>query len=127
MKTLGRGGFSLIELMIAIVILGSGLLLLAGGSLAVTRDLGRARLATVAAGLADAKLDELRAVAQSTVTACTAAGFASSVTPVTSAEVTLQWTVPANGAARLVRVISTFKAAAGRTVVVDTTHGIVAC
>ena len=73
-----RGGFTLVELLVAIVILTSGILAVAGGSIVTTRNLQRSKISTLASGLTTAKLDELLSYASATSPACTAGTFASS-------------------------------------------------
>lgn len=119
-------GLALVELIVAIVILAVGMMMLAGGSLFVTRDLTRSRLATRAASIAQARLDLLRTFAASTSPACSASGFASSSSPTVASGVTLTWVVPVSGASREVRVITSISIGRGRTVV-DTLVGNVAC
>ena len=121
-----RGGFSLIEVLVAITLLATGLLVLAGGSLGVTRDLVRARKSTAAAALANAKLDQLRNAAASTNPACTSSQFASSGSAVVANGVSMTWSVSTSGVLRTVQVISTYSLPRGRTAV-DTLTGLVGC
>ncbi|HEU5219420.1 MAG TPA: type II secretion system protein [Gemmatimonadales bacterium] len=116
MRVSSERGLTLIELLVAIVILGIGLMLLAGGSLVVTRDLTRSSRATVATGQAQAKLDELMVLAASTSTRCTATSFASSSSPVVSNKVTLSWDVPLSGTQRMVSVITSYQLPASGSV-----------
>ena len=108
-------GFSLVEVLVSVVILSIGTLMLAGGSLFVTRDLVRARGQTDAAALAQSKADELRALAASTASVCTATGFASSSSASTVGKLTLSWVVPTSGSQRVVRVITSYKVGRNRT------------
>jgi len=126
MKTSGERGFSLIEMMVAIVILASGVLCLAAGSLVVTRDLYRSKQSTLAAAQAQTYIDRLRNLAASTNPPCTASGFTSSGSAVSVNNVTHSWTVGGSGASRTVQVISNYKLAAGRARV-DTLVGMIAC
>ena len=119
-------GFSLVEVLVAVVILSIGTLMLAGGSLFVTRDLVVARGRTAAAAIAQSKADELRALAASTSTPCTATGFASSSSASTVGKVTLSWVVPTSGSQRVVRVITSFKAGRSRTQA-DTLYTSIPC
>ena len=109
MRISSERGLTLVELMVAIVILGIGLMLLAGGSLVVTRDLVRSNRSTLATGQAQAKLDELMVLAASTTTRCSSANFASSTAAVTLNNVTLSWVVPVSGTQRMVNIITTYK------------------
>src|SRR6185312_11345125 len=63
-------GFSLVEVLVSIVVMSTGVLLLAGGSIFITRNLAQARLNTVAGAMVQAKADELRAVAAVGAPAC---------------------------------------------------------
>ncbi|HEX9166417.1 MAG TPA: prepilin-type N-terminal cleavage/methylation domain-containing protein [Gemmatimonadales bacterium] len=113
--TSGRGGFTLIETLVAIVILGIGLLAMAATSGAVTTTLVGSRMATQATQLSNMRMEQLRATARSTQPPCTAAGFASSGAATVSQGVTITWVVPATGASRRVRVIASYPIGRGRT------------
>lgn len=126
MKWRNQAGFSLVETLVAVVILGVGMMILAGGSLYATRDLVRSRQATVAAGMAQSRLDELRVFATATTPMCGSPLFSSSVSPVEENGVRMSWIVPSTGANRTVRVIVTYDLGRGRTRT-DTLAGRVAC
>lgn len=121
-----RGGFTIIEMLIAITILAVGVLAVASSAIFTTRNLHRSRLATVASVQATSKLDELIGYASVTSPPCTSTRFASSTTPVTVAGVTLTWTVPGTGPLRTIRVFAQYRvsAAAAR---VDTITARIAC
>ena len=119
-------GFTIVELLVAIVILTIGVMAIGSGALASTRNLHRSRLATVAATQAQGKMDELLAHAAAAVPACSDADFASSVTPVTTSQVTLSWNVPATGSLRTVRVFARYRLA-GSGLRTDTLVASVAC
>ena len=127
MKFSGERGMTLVEIIVAIVILGIGLLVLAGGSVAVTQNLTTSGLASVATARAQAKLDEIRGIAASTTPWCGSANFIGSAAPVTFGKITLNWTInPSSGAERIVRVITQYALPAGRTHT-DTLRGIIGC
>jgi len=111
----GRGGFTLIETLVAIVILGIGLLAMAATSGAITTTLVGSRGATQATQLANLRMEQLRAVSRSTAIPCTAVGFASSGAAIVTQGVTVSWVVPVSGASRRVRVITTYGLGRGRT------------
>jgi len=98
-----RSGFTLIEVLMAVVILGVGVVALAGSSATVTRMIGRGRHETTAAQVASRRLEALRAAALSTTPRCTAGAFASGGPTVTD-KVTESWVVPVNGNLRTVTV-----------------------
>ena len=57
-----RDGFTLIELMVAIIILAIGILGLAGTSAVITRQMGSASRQTVAAAVAQSRVDSLSSI-----------------------------------------------------------------
>ncbi|MEO5799493.1 MAG: prepilin-type N-terminal cleavage/methylation domain-containing protein [Gemmatimonadales bacterium] len=122
----GRGGFTLVELLVAIVILTSGILAVAGGSMMTTRNLQRSKVSTFASGLTTAKLDELLSYANATSPACTAGTFASSTSAQVTNRISVTWTVPTTGTLRTVRVFATYKLSKGLAKT-DTLTGRVAC
>lgn len=113
--TSGRSGFTLIETLVAIVILGIGLLAMAATSGAITTTLVGSRGATQATQLANLRMEQLRALSRSTTIPCSAVGFASSGAPIVTQGVTVSWVVPVSGASRRVRVITTYGLGRGRT------------
>lgn len=119
-----RAGLSLIEIMVAIVILAVGILALGAGSGMVTRTLTGSRMATIASQLGQFQIDRLRAEAGTTVPRCTSANFASGG-PIVRQNVTLTWTVTGN-TIRQVRVIATYPIGGGATRT-DTLATVVAC
>ncbi len=108
MRLRSRRGFTLVELMVAIVILTIGVLSIAGGVMYTTRDLNRSRFATVAAARANAKMDELLTYAAATSPPCRSPRFTSSAAPITVDHLTMSWTVPATGSLRTVQVLVTY-------------------
>ena len=85
-------GFTLVEVLIAIVILGVGVTALVGSSALVTRMVGRGQSETRAAETANQRIETLRLLAYSTTPRCTAGGFASGG-PVTVNGVRERWIV----------------------------------
>lgn len=71
-----RAGFTIIEVMIAIVVLGVGVMALVGSSAMVTRMIGAGRTSTEAVEIANSRIEQLRRAAYSTATPCTHAQFA---------------------------------------------------
>ena len=107
-------GFTIIEVMLAVVLLTIGVMALVGSSALVTRMIGKGKESTIAVQVATARFEKLRTIAASTASPCSAAGFASgsaSASPATGgvAEV---WTVgaaPAAGTGRDVTVYVTYR------------------
>jgi prepilin-type N-terminal cleavage/methylation domain-containing protein len=126
MKSNNRGGFSLVEVLVAIVVLAIGSLMLAGGSLFVTRELVRTKGQTSAQATAQSKSDELRSWAASTSPNCTSSNFASSGSPTVVGPVTMTWTVSTGGSQRTVRVFTSYKLGRNRTKT-DTLTSFVGC
>ena len=119
-------GFTIVELLVAIVILTIGVMAIGSGAMFSTRNLHRSRLATVAATQIAGKMDELLAYAEATAVPCTDTKFASSTTPVTTSQVTLSWNVPTSGVLRTVRVFGRYRLA-GTGLRTDTLVASVAC
>lgn len=95
-------GFTLIEVLVAVVMLTVGVLALVGSSAMVTRMIGSGKSSTDVGQRAQARVDYLRQLAAGTATPCTAAGFTSG--SVTSGGVTEKWVVPNAGDGRTVIV-----------------------
>lgn len=85
-----RSGFTLIEVMVAIVILTVGVLGLISTSALVTRMIGRGNMTTKATQLAQTRLEILRQQALSTTPSCSAV---SSGTATNASGISEAWTV----------------------------------
>jgi prepilin-type N-terminal cleavage/methylation domain-containing protein len=105
-------GFTLVEVLVAIVVLGVGIVALVGSSAMVTRMIGRGKVETRVAQVASRRLETLRLAAYSTSPRCTAAGFANGG-PVTTNNVTESWVVPAAGKVRTLQVNVSYRTAQG--------------
>jgi prepilin-type N-terminal cleavage/methylation domain-containing protein len=117
-------GFTLIEVLVALVLLTVGVMALVGTSALVSRMIGRGRGSTVAVQVATARLESLRRVAASTTPKCTSPRFVSDST--TTAGVSERWVVDtAAGLSRRVSVILTYRDPRGP--VRDTLRTIVLC
>ena len=117
-------GFTLIEVLVALVLLTVGVMALVGSSALVSRMIGRGRRSTVAVQVATARLESLRRVAASTTPKCTSPRFVSDST--TTAGVSERWVVDtATGLSRRVSVILTYRDPSGP--VRDTLRTIVLC
>ena len=102
-----RSGLTLVEVLIAVVVLAIGLVALAGGSGLVTRMIGRGKVETRAALAASRRMEAIRLAAYSTTPRCTAPAFASGG-PVIDGGVSESWVVPQAGQVRRVRVTVTY-------------------
>ncbi len=122
----GSRGFTVVEVMVAIVLLTTGIFALAGASAIVTRTIGGAKWQTTASEVARQRLERLRMLANSTPAAlCTSPLFISSAAPVTTQGIQEEWEVPPNGIIRTVRVITSYRPA-GRARV-DTLSSRISC
>ena len=106
-----RRGFTIIEVLVAVVILGVGVIALASSSASSTRMVGRGRQATRAVQAATERMEILRADAYRTSPDCTA--LANGVDSAANGIVT-SWRVVGAGDLRSVRIISTYRVP-GRT------------
>jgi prepilin-type N-terminal cleavage/methylation domain-containing protein len=109
----GRGGFSLIEVLVAVTVLSVGVVALAGSAATVTRMIGRGKMGTRAAQLASQRFELLRLAAYRTTPHCTHATFAGGG-PVTAQGVTETWTVTA-GTPRVITETVSYRTAKGAT------------
>jgi prepilin-type N-terminal cleavage/methylation domain-containing protein len=105
-------GFTLVEVLVAVVVLGIGIVALVGSSAMVTRMIGRGKVETRVAQVASRRLETLRLAAYSTTPRCTAAGFANGG-PVNTSGVTESWVVPAAGKVRSVQVNVNYRTVQG--------------
>lgn len=105
-------GFTLAEVLVAIMILSVGLLAIAASSGSVYRMLGHGKLSTEVAHFVSTRMELLRREANRTTPRCTSAGLVSGVdTPETN--VIVQWTVTGAGLSRNVLVVVTTPAGHG--------------
>jgi prepilin-type N-terminal cleavage/methylation domain-containing protein len=107
-----ESGFTLVEVLVAIVIMSVGVIALAGSTGMVTRMIGRGKVDTRVAQVATRRLETLRLTAASTTPRCTAAGFANGG-PVSADGLTETWTVPAAGKVRSIQVNVSYRTARG--------------
>jgi Tfp pilus assembly protein PilV len=110
-------GFTIVEVLVAGLVLVAGVAVLAASSGLSTRMIGRGRMATVAVSVAQARLDRLRSAALSSPVACAAGagadGFASSPVPVATQGVTESWSVSGAGATRDLEAVVRYPVAGG--------------
>jgi prepilin-type N-terminal cleavage/methylation domain-containing protein len=95
-------GFTLIEVLVAILVLTIGIMALTSSSGSVTRMIGRGKVETRAAQAATRRMEILR-LAANVPPRCTDPGFTSGG-PVLSGGMTESWQVPPAGKVRRVRV-----------------------
>jgi prepilin-type N-terminal cleavage/methylation domain-containing protein len=119
----GRSGFTITEVMIAMVILALGVLALVGGSAAATRMLSQGQRTTNAAAVAGSRLERLRRAANATSPRCASGNFASGTA--TTNGVAEAWTVPTSGSFRVVLEVVTYKKYNGT--ITDTLASVVNC
>ncbi len=105
-----RRGFTVIEVLAAVLILGIGITALVGSSALVTRQIGRGRILTIASEVATQRLEKLRLLSRpvSGGNPCAQAGFASSANPDTVRSVVESWTVTGSGNSRTVTTTVTY-------------------
>ena len=121
-----RRGFTLAEVIVAIVLLTVGVMALVGSSAMVSRMIGKGRGATVAVQVATARIERLRRIAASTIPRCVSPEFASDST--TTGGVSERWVIAPGGGAGLSRRVSVILAYRDpRGPVRDTLETIVLC
>lgn len=127
MSTNNTRGFTIIEVLVAVLVLGIGITALVGSSALVTRQIGRGRILTIATEVANQRLENLRLLARpyNGAAACARAGFASSTAPDTVRSVIESWQVTGNGNSRTVTVAVSYPRQGGRSY--DTLTTIVGC
>jgi prepilin-type N-terminal cleavage/methylation domain-containing protein len=108
-----RAGFTLIEVLVAVTVLGIGVVALVGSAAMVTRMIGRGQMGTRAAQLAAQRFELLRVAAYRSTPRCTHASFANGG-PLTSQGVTETWTI-AGTTLRTVTETVTYRTAKGGT------------
>jgi prepilin-type N-terminal cleavage/methylation domain-containing protein len=113
-------GFTLVEALVAVVVVGIGILALMSASASVTRMIGRGKMETRAALAASQRMEVLRSVAGATSPRCANPAF-SSGGPVMVGGVAEKWEVAPNGKVRPVRVTVTYLTVRGlRTASLET-------
>jgi prepilin-type N-terminal cleavage/methylation domain-containing protein len=115
-----QAGFSIVEVLVALLVLGIGILGLSGSSAMITRMIGRGKAETHAAVAASRRVEMLRQAAHSSTPRCTAADFASGG-PLIQDGLTESWTITPAGPVRRVRVTVTYLTVQGtRSAVLET-------
>jgi type IV pilus modification protein PilV len=116
-RTRTDAGFTIPEVLLAVVILSVGVLAMIGTSAATQKMIGRARRTTAATQISEAVLDSLRLKSNEDLETCT--DLTANATGYTLQGVTVSWEIDARVAAgstgyRVVRVMSQYNAV-GRT------------
>jgi len=120
-----QSGFTILEVLVAVVVLGIGIIALVGTSGFVTRQIGKSRIMTIANEVATRRLEQLKLAAApaGAAAACTSANFASGG-PVTSRGVTETWNVTNAGTLRTATVTVTYPRTNGTgTITLQTSIG----
>lgn len=117
-----KAGFSLAEVLVAVVLLSVGLMAVASGSGSVYQMLGAGKRATRAATLATERMEALRRQANSTNPRCTTLAGGSAVRGGGMIET---WTVAGSGSTRTLRVWVRYPTSRGVTA--DTMFTILSC
>ena len=113
-------GVTLVEVLVAVVVLGIGILALTASGAIVTRMIGRGKVETHAALAAARRVEMLRLAAGGTSPRCLSPEFASGG-PVSNAGLTQSWTVAPTGKLRRVRVTVEYLTVRGsRSAVLET-------
>ncbi len=102
-----RLGFTLTEVLVAVLVLAVGIVALMGTSATVTRMIGLGKVETRAAQAASRRMESLRLAGYAASPRCTDPGFASGG-PVLTGSMTESWLVPPTGKLRRVRVTITY-------------------
>jgi type II secretory pathway pseudopilin PulG len=109
MQSGSRRGFTILEALVAIVVLGVGVLALGATAALSARLIGQGRRATLAATLALSRIEDLRRAAGWTP-GCAALSAGSAVH---SGQVTESWAPSGSGMVRTVRVVVSYPSPAG--------------
>ncbi len=117
-------GFTLVEVLVAIVILSIGLLALASATANVSRMAGYGKWATAASQVAIRRLEAIRQVAYSTTPACTSSALVGGG-PLYANGMTESWRIVGTGNTRAVEVVVSYPRA--QTVVTDSVSTILRC
>jgi type II secretory pathway pseudopilin PulG len=115
-----RFGFTLVEALVAVAVVGVGIIALMSASSSVTRMIGRGKMETRAALAASRRVEVLRSAAGGTSPRCASPAF-SSGGPIMIGGVAEKWEVAPNGKVRPVRVTVTYLTVRGlRTASLET-------
>jgi prepilin-type N-terminal cleavage/methylation domain-containing protein len=105
-----NSGFTLVEVLVAVVVLGVGIVALVGNAGMSSRMIGRGKIETRAAQTASRKLDSLRVRAYKTTPRCTEL---TSGGPETADNITSSWNVFSAGNERTITVTVSYRKVRG--------------
>ena len=88
-----RQGFTVVEVLVAIMVLGVGILALVGSSTLVSRMIGEGKRATFAAQVAQQRMEYFRRLAMQTTPNCTNSSLNAGSGTATADRITEQWTI----------------------------------
>lgn len=110
-----RQGFTVVEVLVAIMVLGVGILALVGSSTLVTRMIGEGKRATNATQVAQMRMENFRRIAMNTSPQCT--GLTATTGTATTGRITEQWTVTVGAGTRSITVRAIYPDGRGRDTV----------
>lgn len=114
MSAPGPRGFTIVEVLIAVVMMTVGVMALVGSSAMVTRMVGGGRISTFAGQTATAQVERLRQIAASTTPACTAAQWKTDSAVSADGKFNVKWQILDNaGNSRRVEITLRYAAAGG--------------
>jgi len=119
----GRGGFTLVEVLVAVIVLVGGVLAYIAGAGVVSRMVGRGRMTTIATEAAAARLEAIRRQASVRAGSPPARCGALAIGPQSESVrgVTLSWSIPSTGRVRPVVLTVSYPVATGTaTITVET-------
>jgi Tfp pilus assembly protein PilV len=106
-------GFTIVEVVVAVLLLTTGVMALVGSSAMVTRMIGHGRESTLVGQVATARAERLRQVATSTAVPCTAPAFKSDSAPAAGG-IAEKWVLlPAAGVTSTFRMTFTYRTSRG--------------
>lgn len=111
----GTRGYSITEVLVAVLVLGVGVTALVSSSALVTRQIGHGRTLTIATEVATQRLETLRLLARpiNSEAPCTRPEFAGSAAPDTVRGVVESWTVTGSGNSRALAVTVAYPRSGG--------------
>jgi prepilin-type N-terminal cleavage/methylation domain-containing protein len=118
-------GFTLVEVIIAVILLGVGVMALVSSSAMATRMIGRGKESTMATQIGGAQVEALRQLGASTSPNCTSNKFKSDSSYSATSHVKAKWEVPNAGTTRTVKLYLTYRA--GSRQVIDTMLTTIYC